>query len=196
MTQNLSASFKLIHLLLWIKVPHQSHNFRLSNMLWWKFAKFLMSFLEAQVSFPSSVASIFIATKHILFLAQTLYTLFKRSLLKCTFLRFANAQVKIRQILHVNLELTSQCAKFLMSFKAQVIFPSTFASKFSSIKNDFSILFLAQTLFTFVTSSLLKWKFLRCLSAWVKICQIAHVNFELTSQSLFNFCIILHSDDR
>ena len=166
-------------------------------MLWWKFAKFLMSFFKALVSFPSNIASIFNAIKHLLFLAETLYTLFKGSPLKCKFLRFSSARVKIRQILYVNLELTSQCAKFVMAFlKAQVTFPSIFASKFSSIKNDFSILFLAQTLFTLVTSSLLKYKFLTFSSAQVKICQIPHVNFELTSQSLFNFCIILHSDDR
>ena len=33
------------------------------------------------------------------------------------------------------------------------------------------------------------------LSARVKICQIPHVNFELTSQFLFKFCIILHCHD-
>ena len=46
----------------------------------WKFAKFLISFLKAQVSFPSNFASIFNVIKHnssVLFLAQTLYTLVK-----------------------------------------------------------------------------------------------------------------------
>ena len=55
------------------------------NVLWWKFAKFFMSFLKAQVSFPSNVASIFSAIKHnspIPILAKTLYTFFKRSPLK------------------------------------------------------------------------------------------------------------------
>ena len=73
--------------------------------------QFLVSFLEAQVSFPSNFASIFSAIKHnssILFLAQTLYTLFKRSPLKCKFLRFSSAWVKIRQIPHVIFESTSQ----------------------------------------------------------------------------------------
>ena len=75
-----------------------------------------MSFLKAQVSFPSNVASIFSAIKQnspILFLAQPLYTLFKRNPLKCRFLRFSSAQVKIRQISHVNFELKSQ---FLLKF--------------------------------------------------------------------------------
>ena len=70
-----------------------------------------MSFLKAQVSFPSNVASIFSAIKQnspILFLAQTLYTLFKRSPLKCKFLRFLSARVKIRQIPHAIFESTSQ----------------------------------------------------------------------------------------
>ena len=34
------------------------------QVLWWKFAKFLMSFLEAQVSFPSNFVSILNAIKH------------------------------------------------------------------------------------------------------------------------------------
>ena len=80
-------------------------------MLWGKFAKFIMSFLKAQFSFPSNVASIFSAIKQnspILFLAQTLYTLLKRRPLKCKYLRFSSARVKIRQIPHVSSELTSK----------------------------------------------------------------------------------------
>ena len=38
--------------------------------------------------------------------------------------------------------------------------------------------------------SKLKCKFLRHFSAWVKVRQISHVNFETTSQFLFKFCII------
>ena len=53
--------------------------------------------------------------------------------------------------------------------------------------------FLAQTLYTSVKSSPLKCKF---LSAWVKIRQIPHVNFELTSQVLIKICIILYCHDR
>ena len=83
-----------------------------------------------------------------------------------------------------------------MSFlKAQVIFPSNFASIFSAIKHNSSILFLAQTLYTLVKSSLLKCKLLRFSTAWVKICQIPHVNFELSSQLFSKFCIILHCHD-
>ena len=78
-----------------------------------------MSFLKAQVSFPSNVASIFSAIKHnspILFLAQTLYTLVKSNLLKCKFLRFSSARVKICQIPHVNFEMEVNSVSNFESF--------------------------------------------------------------------------------
>ena len=50
-------------------------------------------------------------------------------------------------------------------------------------------------LYNLVKRSPIKCKFLRFSSAPVKICQIPHVNFELTSQFLFKFCIILHCHD-
>ena len=60
LTENSPVNFKLIHFLLLIKWFYQS-----SNLNWtrWKFAKFLMTCLKAQVSFPSNVASIFSAIK-------------------------------------------------------------------------------------------------------------------------------------
>ena len=74
-----------------------------------------------------------------------------------------------------------------MSFlKAQVSFSSNVASIFSAIKQKSPILFLAQTL---------KCKFLRSLSARVKIRQTPHVSFELKSQFLFKLCIIVHCHD-
>ena len=65
--------------------------------------------------------------------------------------------------------------------KAQVSFPSNFASIISAIKYNSSILFLAQILYTLVKSRPLKCKVLRFSSARVKIRQITHVNFGLTS---------------
>ena len=47
------------------------------------------------------------------FLAQTLYTLVKSSPLKCNLLRLSSSRVKIRRILYVNSETTSQ---FLFRF--------------------------------------------------------------------------------
>ena len=83
-----------------------------------------------------------------------------------------------------------------MSFlKAQVSFLSNVASIFSVIKQNFPILFLAQTLYTLFKRSPLKSKFLRFSSAQVKTHQVPHVNFELTSQFIFNFCIIMYCHD-
>ena len=79
--------------------------------------------------------------------------------------------------------------------KPQVSFLSNLASIFSAIKHNSSILFVAQTLYTLVKSNLLKCKCLRFSSVRVKICQIPHVNFELTSQFLFKFGIILDCHD-
>ena len=42
---------------------------------------------------------------------------------------------------------------------------------------------------------LLKWKFLRLLSALVRIFQIAHISFETTSQFFCKFCIKCHCHD-
>ena len=51
--------------------------------------------------------------------------------------------------------------------------------------------FVAQILYTLVKGSPLKGKFVRLLSAWVKIGQIHYVNFETTSHFLFKFFINL-----
>ena len=67
-----------------------------------------------------------------------------------------------------------------------------FCISFSAIKHNSSILFLAQALYNFAKSSLLKCKILGLPSARVKIFQIPHINFELISQFLFKFCIILN----
>ena len=130
-------------------------------MLWWKFAKFLVSYLKALVSFLSNVASFFSAITQnspILFLAQIFCTLFKRSPLKCKVLRFSSGRVKIYQIPHVIFEIASQ-------------FSLNVASIFSAVKQISPILFLAQRLCTFFKRSPLKCKFLRFLSARVKIGQ-------------------------
>ena len=87
----------------------------------------------------------------------------------------------------------SACKQKILESTSQ--FSSNFASIFSTIKHNSPILFLAQALYTLVKSSLLKCKFLKFLSARVKICQIPPVNFELTSQFLFKFCMILHCHD-
>ena len=73
--------------------------------------------------------------------------------------------------------------------KPQVIFSSNFAS-LSSVMKDNSVLFPNQTLHTFHGRDLSKCKFLRLLSARIKIHQIL-VSFETTNRFFFKFCINL-----
>ena len=150
-------------------------------MLWWKFPKFLLSFLKAQVSFPSNVALIFSAIKQnspILFLAQTLYTLFKKSPLKCNFLRFLNAQVKIRQIPHVNFELTS---RFL--FKFCIIL--------QCLDTNLPCKFRAHTFLTFNKSMPSRFQFGDFQVLWWKFAKLLMSIFGNTSQFSFKFVPIL-----
>ena len=115
------------------------------------------------------------------FLAQTIYTLLKRSPLKWKLFRLLSTQVEIWQIIYVSFEMTSR-----------------FLSKFCILHqfNERLLLctFLAQTICTLLKRSPLKGKFLRLLSAQVKICQIPYANFE--SPFLFKFCILLQFHER
>ena len=56
MACNTSAHFKLIYFQVWIKRSRQIPNFEILQVLWWKFAKFLISFSKLQVNFSSSVS--------------------------------------------------------------------------------------------------------------------------------------------
>ena len=64
------------------------------------------------------------------------------------------------------------------------------------MKDNSSVLFLAQTLYTLLRRSPLNGKFLRLSSAQVKICQIHYANFETTSQFLSKFFIPLQFYER
>ena len=82
---------------------------------------------------------------------------------------------------------------FMSFFKSQVSFSLNFASLFSVIKDNSSVLFLGQTLNTLHNRNQLKCKFVRLLSVQVKIHQIL-VIFE-TSQFFFKFCITLQGHE-
>ena len=114
-THNLSVNFKLIRFLLWIKRSHQSPNFEIfkcsGKSLWnssCHFPNHKSFFFKFSITLQCHERW-FLCT----FLSQTLYTLLRRSPLKCKFLRLLSVRVKIRQILHVNFEETSQ---FLIKF--------------------------------------------------------------------------------
>ena len=75
MTNNYSINFKLIHFLLWMKglILSQFWDFR---VLWWRFAKFLMSYSKPQVTFSPNFGSLFSVTKDnssILFRSSVMY---------------------------------------------------------------------------------------------------------------------------
>ena len=142
-----------------------------------KFAKFFMSFLKTHVSFPINFAPIFSAIKHnasILVLPQKLYTLVKSSSLKCIFFRFPSTRVKIRQIPHVNFELTSQ-----FFFKFWIILHCH--------DNNLPINFKLTYFLLWIKGSHQSPNFYTFQHALVKICWIPHVIFE--SQFSFKFCI-------
>ena len=117
------------------------------------------------------------------FLTEAIYTLLKRSPLKWKFLRLLSAQVKICQIFYVNFEMTSQ-------FVPKLCIPLQVDERL------FLCSFLAQTKYTLLNRSPLKWKFLRLSSARVKLCQIRYANFETTSRFLSKFCIPLQFHER
>ena len=108
----LPANFNLIHFLLWIKGYHQSLNFKTSGHALVKenllnsschFCNQKSVFLQMlhQDSVPSNI------TPLNFFLAQILYTLFKRSSIKCKFLRFLSANVSANVLKGSPLKLAS-----------------------------------------------------------------------------------------
>ena len=119
------------------------------------------------------------------FLAQTMHTLPKRSPLKWKCLRLLSARVKFCQCQFWNnksipLQILSKFCVSLHFHERYVLYT-----------------FLAQTMYTLLKRSPLKWKFLRISSsAQVKIYQIFYVNFETTSWLLPKFCIPLQFHER
>ena len=117
------------------------------------------------------------------FFSSNNYTLLKRSPLKWKFLRLSSTRVKFCQISYANFEMTSW-----FFYKFYILF------QFHERQLLFT--FLAQTVYTFLKRSPLKWKFWRLTNAQVKICQTSYVNFETTSRFLSKFCIPLQFHER
>ena len=72
------------------------------------------------------------------------------------------------------------------SIPLQILYPASVSRKIIPL-----YFFLAQTIYTLLKRSSLKWKFLRLSSARVKFCQIPYANFEMKSWFLSKFCIPL-----
>ena len=134
-------------------------------MLRSKFVKFLMSILKRQVDSSPNFASLFSFMKDnssVLFLAQTIYTLLKRSTLKWEFLRLSSAGIKIR--------LNSLC-----QFWNDKSIP--LQTKHRSSWHITPLWILSSYVFYFRLKDPIKVPILRLLSALVKIFHIPHVDF-------------------
>ena len=178
MMHKFSVNFKLIDFLLWIKGSHQSPNFETfecsgenfwnSSCHFWKHKSVLLQILHQYLVSSNTIPLYFISSNII---------------------HFGQRQPIKVQILKIFECSCQNSLNFLISISNwQVNSSSNFAS-LSSVMKDNS--FLVQTLYILVKSIALKFKFLRLLSARVKILQIHYVNFETASQFLFKFFIIL-----
>ena len=105
--------------------------FKLSNVLCWNFAKFLMSFLKAQVNFSSNFASIFSAIKHSSFV-----------FFSCNILNFGQKQLIKVQIF----EIFEWSGKNLPNFSCH--FPN-YKPVFFQILHDSSVSWKITTLYFF-----------------------------------------------
>ena len=129
-------------------------------MLRSKFVKFFMSILKRQVNSSPSFLSLLSFMKDYssaLFSSNNIYFAQKEPIKMKFFLRFSSARVKFRQISYTNFETTSR-------------FHSKFCISLQFHERLFHCTSLAQTIHTLLKRSLLKWKSLRLLSAWVKFC--------------------------
>ena len=116
MTHNSSVNFKLIHFLLWTKESHQSPNFDTFKCSGENSPNSSCHFSNHKSVFFFKFCITLQCHERLLlctFLALALYNLVARSPLKRKSFRILSAQVKIRQIPHVNLKMESQ---FLFNF--------------------------------------------------------------------------------
>ena len=139
-----------------------------------KLAKFLISFFRVQASFSSNFASFFSVITHncfVLFLAQTQYTFNKSSFSDC----------KLSDLLLLALKFT----EFLMSFlEPRVSFSSNFASRFSVVRHNSSLLFYVKLYMLWIKRvfRLPTWKLTKFLMWFLK----PQVTLPLNFTSLFS----------
>ena len=107
---NYFVNFRFMYFLLWIKGSHKSLNFETFECSGKDLPNSSCNFRNCKLVFVFKFCITLQGRETELlgtFLAQALYTSFKRSPLKCRFLRLLSARVKICQIPHVNFEMTS-----------------------------------------------------------------------------------------
>ena len=155
------------------------------QMLWLWF----MSILKRQVDSSPNLVSLFSFMKDyssVLFSSNNTYFAQKESI-KVNMFETSECSGQIL--------LNSLCQFWNKSIPLQI--PSKFCVSLQFHERYVLYTFLAQTIYTLLKRSPLKWKFLRISSsAQVNICQIFYVNFETTSWFLPKFCIPLQFHER
>ena len=168
-THNSAVNFKLTHFLLWMKGSHEKSQFWNFQVLWWKFAKFLMSFSK-----PQSVFCQILHHSEVSWKITPLY--FFRS----NIIYFGEKELIKGQIFETIKCLGQTSSNFLCQF-------------WNDIRN--LMMFDPSILFTLHKRNQSKCKFWRLSSsAQVKIHQIL-VIFETTDQFFFKFRINLQGNE-
>ena len=134
-----------------------------------------MPILKQQVDSSPNFVSLSVSWKIIplYFFSSNIYTFLKRSILKWKCLRLSSARVKIRQIPHVNVKMTSQ---FLFKFCIILLCHDTTP-----------LWILSSHFFYFGLKDPIEIPIFRLSSAAVKIGHIPHISFQTTSQFFFKF---------
>ena len=166
----------------WATFVQKIHPFR-KNILYRGFMYLTFNYLFTK--FPNSLChfwnhkSFFRTQLLCIFLAQTLHTFDKSNPSKC----------KVSDLLLLALKFF----KFLTSFlEPRVSFSLNFASLFSVMRHNFSVIFL---LFPFRQKELIKVQIFGTLTARMKFNRIPYAILQAMSQFSFEFCIALHCHD-
>ena len=149
------------------KGAHQNENFWDFRVLGSNFVKFLMPILKRRVDSSPNVVSLFSFMKDY---SSVLFP--RKQYIPCSKGAHPNENFWDFRVLGRNF------VKFLMPIlKRRVDSSPNVVSLFGFTKDYSSVLFFAQTIYTLLIRSLLKWKSLRLSSAQVKICQIPYASF-------------------
>ena len=130
------------------------------QLFWWKFAKFLVSFSEPQISFSSNFAWLFSIMKDNLFRSNVIYIARK-------------GPIKVQ--IFETFECSDQNSKALSFLKQHIGFSSNFASLFSVMRHNYFLLFklkfyIASTKGAYQSTNLVKRRLIsHDIEEWCKV---------------------------
>ena len=185
MTHNSSANVKFMHFLLWIKESHQSPNFD--------------AFKCSGENLPSSSChfsnhkSVFLQILHHFTVSWKVTPLYFFSSNNIYFAQKEHIKMKMFETFKcLGQNLSNSPCQFwnCKSIPPQILHYSSVSWQITPL-----YLFSSNNIY-FAQKERIKVNIFETLSARVKICQIPHVNFEMTSQSPFKFCITLQCHER